>query len=216
MRQLITGVAGFLAVAVVCGADTTVSPVRKWAWGENIGWLNWRDANGGLQGVRHSRSFLSGFIWGENVGWINVGNGAPSGGTYANINNTNFGVNVNPDTGECSGFAWGENIGWINFSTVSSLGAQGARYDAFSGRFSGFAWGENVGWINLNDAGQFVCTFAADLNADGIVSTPDLVPFLGAFGDLVTPGDRGDFNGDGLVSTPDLVIFLGQFGRQCS
>lgn len=52
----------------------------------------------------------------------------------------------------------------------------------------------------------------ADLNADGVVSTPDLVQFLGAFGGGVHPAD---FTGDGAVNTADLVFFLGRFGGVC-
>lgn len=54
-----------------------------------------------------------------------------------------------------------------------------------------------------------------DFNGDGVVSTPDLVIFLGVFGQAVTPGSAQDFNGDGVVSTPDLVSFLGLFGTAC-
>jgi hypothetical protein len=58
----------------------------------------------------------------------------------------------------------------------------------------------------------------ADFNTDGVVSTPDLVFFLGRFGQPATPGSqaaRADFNGDGVVNTPDLVFFLGRFGETC-
>lgn len=55
----------------------------------------------------------------------------------------------------------------------------------------------------------------ADLNADGIVSTPDLVQFLGAFGGSADPGSSADFNDDGIVNTADLVFFLGRFGGVC-
>ena len=26
--------------------QSIIHPVRKFAWGENVGWTNWRDANG--------------------------------------------------------------------------------------------------------------------------------------------------------------------------
>lgn len=59
----------------------------------------------------------------------------------------------------------------------------------------------------------------ADFNADGIVSTPDLVFFLGRFGEAATPGsqaERADFNGDGIVGTADLAFFLGRFSQACN
>jgi len=80
-----------------------------------VGWTNWLDANVSNDGVIVGTDFLEGFVWGENVGWINVGDGTPTNGTdYANVNGTDFGVNVLGDN-DLDGFAWGENIGWINF-----------------------------------------------------------------------------------------------------
>ena len=54
-----------------------------------------------------------------------------------------------------------------------------------------------------------------DLNDDGVVSTPDLVEFLGGFGRAATPWSGSDFNGDGVVDTGDLVTLLGRFGAAC-
>lgn len=205
-----------LAGAGVAVAETTVASGRKFAWGENIGWTNWRDADAGQQGARNYRTLMGGFVWGENIGWINLGSPANAvGGSYANTTGLNFGVNVDPSTGVCSGYAWGENVGWINFNTTPSVGAQGARYDWSTGRFLGYAWGENIGWINLNDANAFVCSLPGDLNADGAVNTLDLTAFLGSFGQPIVLGTRGDLNADGAVNTLDLTFFLGQFGKTC-
>lgn len=212
-RALFTA-AALIATGSAMGGSN-VSPNRKFAWGENIGWINWRDADSTNQGVRLYSRFLSGFAWGENIGWINMGNGAPAGGSYANTNNTNFGVNIDPSTGVCSGFAWGENIGWINFNTTPAVGAQGARYDLAAGRFRGFAWGENIGWINLDDTGTYVCALYSDLNADGSVNTSDLVLLLVNFGQNVTPGFGADFDASGIINTTDLTQLLVQFGRVC-
>src|SRR5437762_1712406 len=64
---------------------------NKFAWGENVGWTNWRDANGAVQGVSVGGFVMSGFIWGENIGWINVGDGTPTTPpSYANANGTDF------------------------------------------------------------------------------------------------------------------------------
>lgn len=138
-----------LLAAAALSLGISIDPVHKHAWGENIGWLNWRDANATAQGVVHHGTHLSGYIWAENVGYIHLGSGA---GPYANTDHTNYGVNIAPD-GVLSGLAWGENIGWINFGTAPTLAAfnQHARFDQIAGRFRGYAWGENVGWINLDD-----------------------------------------------------------------
>lgn len=142
-------------VATSATAQSNINPTDKFAWGENIGWTNWADANGGLDAVLVEATFLGGFVWGENVGWVNLGDGSPANGTaYANVTGLDHGVNVAPD-GTLSGMAWGENIGWVNFDT-SSQGADRARFDVSAGRFRGFAWGENVGWINLDDSSAFV------------------------------------------------------------
>jgi choice-of-anchor B domain-containing protein len=52
-----------------------------------------------------------------------------------------------------------------------------------------------------------------DFNNDGIISTPDLLLFLGDFGCL--SGCSTDLNGDDVVTTQDLLIFLGLFGQFC-
>ena len=153
---------------------------------------------------------LRGYIWGENVGWINVGIAGP----YANTNDTDFGVNLNPATGNLSGFAWGENIGWVNFDT-SSLGASRARFDFTVGRFRGWAWGENIGWINLDDGTRFVASppgCPGDANGDGLTNGADLSVLLAQFGLAVTPGTGADFNADGVVNGADLSVLLSNFG----
>ena len=140
-------------------AQSNIDPVHKWAWGENIGWTNWRDADGGdggNAGVIVSPDFLSGNIWAENVGFINAGNG---NGPYGNNDDTDFGVNIDTN-GDLYGMAWGENVGWINCDTraeLTSFGQQ-ARFDCPAGRFRGYVWGENIGWINLDDVDHYVGT----------------------------------------------------------
>src|SRR5262245_56152644 len=87
-------VLGALALSAPALAQTNVDAAHKFTWGENIGWLNWRDAGTplGNQGVRLHATFFSGFIWAENVGWINTGDGTPANGsTYANTTGADFG-----------------------------------------------------------------------------------------------------------------------------
>ncbi len=136
-------------------SESISRPDHKFAWGENIGWANWRDADDAAQGVVVNDTFLPGYIWAENVGWINVGNDPLDGETHANIDDTDFGVNVDIGTEHLSGYGWAENVGWVDFDT-SSLGSDRAGFDTVEGRFRGYVWGENVGWINLDDATHFV------------------------------------------------------------
>jgi hypothetical protein len=200
-----------LGCALVASADSNVTSGMEFAWGENIGWLNWRDANGSVDGVLNCGAHLEGFIWGENVGWINTGNGPMSGTMYTNADSSDFGVNILPN-GDLEGFAWGENIGWINFDTASAAPDQ-ARYDASAGRFRGYAWGENVGWINLDDSNHWVCAIIGNINGDSAgVDTADLGILLSEFG---TVGPGGDLNCDGTVDTADLGVLLGVFSKSC-
>ena len=118
----------FALTASIASGQSNIDPAHKFAWGENIGWTNWWDANDAAQGVVVNDTFLSGYIWAENVGWVNAGNGPLDGETYTNIDDTDFGVNVGIGTGYLSGYGWAENVGWLNFDT-SSLGDDQARFD---------------------------------------------------------------------------------------
>lgn len=211
-------------VIIVCAASgaaigqvSNISATDKWSWGENVGWMNWRDAGSpqGSQGAVIHATFLSGFVWGENIGWVNLGDGSPGfGSAYGNATGSDAGVNIDPD-GALRGLAWGENIGWINFDTKAQLQGfnQHARYDAAARRLRGFAWGENVGWINLDDTERFVgLACAADWNADGQVNTLDFIAYLN---DWAGHSSRADLNGDGTVNTLDFIAYLNLWASGC-
>jgi hypothetical protein len=122
----------FVALTVWAAARIACAASTLYAWGENVGWINFTPAAG--PGVTVTTSAVTGFAWGENVGWINL---SPSNGGVRN-----------DGVGNLSGFAWGENIGWINFAPTGS----GVHIEP-GGRFVGLAWGENIGWINFNVPG---------------------------------------------------------------
>ena len=82
--------------------DGTIDSVYKYAWSENIGWINFGASNGN---VHVTDSALTGYAWNENYGWIN-------------LSSTTFGVKNNGN-GNLSGSAWSEGLGWINFSGVT-------------------------------------------------------------------------------------------------
>ena len=91
----------------------TIDPSYRYAWGENLGWLNFRCDSCNV----HIRdTYLSGHIWSKQYGWINL---SPDNG----------GV-TNNCTGQLGGYAWSSNLGWINFT--------GASID-FTGKFTGTA-----------------------------------------------------------------------------
>ncbi len=131
------------AVGVALAAAGNIDATNKWAWGTNMGWVNFAPDNGG---VTVYSDHLEGYAWAENVGWIKLG--ACTGGspcTHANTTNSNYGVN-NDGTGKLSGYAWSTTVGWINFDPA---GAEQVTMNPATGDFSGYAWGENVGWIHF-------------------------------------------------------------------
>jgi hypothetical protein len=185
MMKAAASLLALLLAPVALAQPSNIDASNKWSWGENIGFMNWRDAGSpsATQGVLLNPNILSGLIWCENVGYLNLGDGTPaSGSSYGNILGTDFGVNLLPDD-RLGGLAWAENIGWVNFGPHTTLpDAQQARYDAASARLRGYAWGENVGWISLDDATHFVGTSCSvDFNCDGFLDFFDYDDFVAAF-----------------------------------
>ena len=131
-------------MAMPCAwAAGNIDPTNKFAWGENVGWVNFAPTNGGVTVHYNGTSgYLTGYAWGENIGWIKLG--ANAGGPYANTSATDWGVNLDGE-GNLSGFAWGENVGWIKFDPAYST----VTINMATGRFQGDAWGENIGWLRF-------------------------------------------------------------------
>ena len=132
-----------LLLTILLGASSTAARAQnidpandgsQYAWGENVGWINFQPSFG--PGVSVTDSAMAGLAWGENIGWINL---SPTAG----------GV-VNDGAGHLSGYAWGENIGWINFAPTGG----GVSINA-CGEFSGTAYGENIGWISFRSSTAF-------------------------------------------------------------
>jgi hypothetical protein len=142
---LILGMLMFCSVALAGNIDPD-NDGSRYAWGENVGWINFEPSQG--EGVTVTDSAVTGKAWGENVGWINL---SPE----------TDGV-VNDGAGNLSGYAWGENVGWISFSCedtgICSSRNYGVTINPATGEFSGYAWGENIGWINFAPNGKPVKT----------------------------------------------------------
>ena len=161
----------------------------QYAYGENVGWLNFEPAEG--PGVHVAESELTGFVWAENIGWINL-----SPASYGGV--------LNDGAGNLSGYAWGENVGWINFAPTNG----GVTIDS-DGNFGGWAWGENIGWINFNSAQLYgynvkVC----------VVGFDDLAEFCGQW--LYTgSGLTADLYSDMEVNFKDYCIFASSWLSYC-
>ena len=213
-----------LAAARPAAAQTNIHKINKFAYQENCGWTNWREAGdpSGADAAFVHPTFLSGFLWSENTGWINLGDGTPDNGvSYANpmagpvVGVPDFGVNRDPISGALSGFAWGENVGWINFGGGAAANPpKPAVYDAPAYRLRGFAWGENIGWLNLDDDEKFVAVreCPADFNEDGFLTIDDLFLYFNAY---FTSVHTADFNGVGGVTIDDLFLYINAYFVGC-
>lgn len=133
---------------IVFAASGNIDPTEKWAWGTNVGWVNF--AADDHHGITVYSDHLEGYAWAENVGWIRLGT-YEGGGThaYANDGPNTYGVN-NDGMGNLSGYAWGTNVGWVNFAPDGG----GVTIDPDTGSFDGYAWGENIGWISFSGTGE--------------------------------------------------------------
>ncbi len=139
---------------------------HKYAYGENIGWINFASSQDAA--VTVGNDAVTGYIWCENIGWINL-----SGVT-------------NDGAGNLSGRAWGENVGWISFSCSNtsscSTADYGVKIDPVTGVFSGKAWGENVGWISFDLQAQsayiIITTWRGTITISGSVVT-DIAGYTG-------------------------------------
>ncbi len=133
-------------------AATTIDPVNRYAYGANVGWINWfGDTN---NGAVIGNYVCSGYIYSASVGWINLGSGSPANQIqYQNNSGTDFGVN-NDGLGNLSGYAWGANIGWITFEQLYGK----PKVNLLTGVLSGYVWSANCGWISLSNAVAYVQT----------------------------------------------------------
>jgi len=163
-------------------ATTTINPTNQYAYGANLGWLDWRgDTN---NGAVIGEYVCSGYIYSANVGWIHLGGNAPANGIrYQNNSTTDYGVNRD-GTGNLRGYAWAANIGWINFETNGV-----PKVDLKTGKLTGYVYSANCGWISLSN------TFA-------YLQTDSIRPGIDSDGDGITDGWEFSY-------TNTLTVFTG-------
>jgi hypothetical protein len=218
---LLAGLGLISAGALADNTDQTGTGAR-FAWGENLGWLNARPAGepyaAGGSGVQVSDTDVTGFLWSENAGWINLSclNHATCGGSPWGVKNDG--------AGHLSGYAWSENKGWISFSCTNlatcgtvSYGVTIAMPGPFDflpnwGDFHGQAWGENSGWIRFNCQDDGSCATVSyngqtgwpNSSGDGYTDAQHIA--LGKDPFKYCAIMRADVNGDGMVNALDLNI----------
>lgn len=175
---------------------TTIDPANRYAYGANIGWMDWRgDTN---NGAVIGEYVCGGYIYAANVGWINLGSGVPTNGIYyQNFDASDFGVNQD-GLGNLRGYAYGANIGWINFE---STGAPAV--DLATGRLTGYAYSANCGWISLSNASAFLQT---DTIQQGALA-PDGLPIAWLLQNFGTTNvdANADPDGDGMSNLQEYL-----------
>lgn len=158
-RQINSAVAVLLAVVATLipqalfasPTDGTIDATYKYAWSQNIGWINFGTTGGN---VHVTSTGLTGYAWSDNYGWINL-SPAQSGVT-------------NTANGNLSGSAWGEGVGYIDFNNVS--------IDS-DGVFHGTATGPVTGTINFEPAGSIrVVTDWRHTDTSGGGTSPTITP----------------------------------------
>jgi hypothetical protein len=178
-------------------AGTTIDAANRYAWGANLGWMDWRgDTN---NGAVIGEYVCSGYIYCANVGWINLGSGAPANQIqYQNNSAADFGVN-NDGLGNLSGYAWGANIGWITFEQLSGK----PKVNLLTGVLSGYVWSANCGWISLSNAVALVQT---DSLYPGLLAPDGLpIPWLLTYFGTTNVNPNADPTGKGLTITQDYL-----------
>jgi len=185
-------------VAFASQTNGTIDPAHAYAWGDDVGWVNFGTTGGN---VTITDSALTGYAWSSNFGWIDL---AP----------TQAGV-TNDGNGTLGGYAWNENIGWINFSGVTINN---------SGMFAGVATTADEGTINFNCSECIVTTDWRPASVRNGSSTAPVSGGGGGGGSAISSSSipysancgMADFNCDGRVNLIDLSILLSHYGQSVS
>jgi hypothetical protein len=200
---------GLLAILIFCSPFVCAENIdpyddgSQYAYGENIGWLNFEPSDG--PSVTVSDANLTGYVWAENIGWINLD---------PNDTDPNTGLS-NDGTGLLSGLAWGENVGWINFNpkVLGDTNHYGVTID-HEGSFAGWAWGENIGWIHFASSTPVAYRVQTSWITSCVVDFDD----LGRFCDLwlqTGTGLKADFDGSNDVDFEDYCTVAEMWLKLC-
>ncbi len=111
------------------------SGIDGYAWGEELGWINFNPATSGVN-VVPSTGVLNGYAWSSTSGWIN-------------FNPANGGVTITT-AGEFSGWAWASGAygGWIKFNCADANACVKTDWVPISARSGGGGGGGGGGIVN--------------------------------------------------------------------
>ena len=177
-------------------AATTIDAANHYAYGANLGWLDWRGdtSNGAVIGDY----VCSGYIYSANVGWINLGSGVPTNSIrYQNLSANDRGVN-HDGAGNLRGFAYGANIGWINFESTGA-----PKVDLATGKMSGSVYSGNCGWISLSNTFAYVQTDSFDPGPLAPNGLP--IPWLVSNFGTTNVSANADPDGDGMSNMQEYL-----------
>ncbi len=153
MKKLATilffsALACFVRPVFASETNGTIKAPFRYAWGENLGWINFKPDTGGLT---ITDTVVTGYVWSQGWGWINF---SPAGG----------GV-TNNSSGQLGGYAWSSHKGWLPLAGVT--------IDA-SGRFVGTTGitSSTAGRIKFDCANCAVHTDWRPVAARTVVTTP--------------------------------------------
>ena len=197
MKRIIIPLLLFLILHPSSFAASTIDTNNPYAYGANVGWLNWY-ADAGTNGAVIGEFYCSGYIYSANVGWISLGasNGPANGYMYSNLSSNDWGVN-NVGGGQLSGMAYGANIGWITFEQTYGQ----PRVDLLTGNLTGYAYSANCGWISLSNAFAFAQTDTVSpgqLDANGLPIAWELQYF-----GTTNINPNADPDGDGMSNAQE-------------
>ena len=60
-HQVLTSVLMAAGAVTLAAIPSNIDPAHKFSWGENVGWMNWLDANATNDGVVVGSDWLSGY-----------------------------------------------------------------------------------------------------------------------------------------------------------
>jgi hypothetical protein len=175
------------------GMTVSDSELTGWVWGENIGWISLSCQNTSSCGdnayevVNDGCGSLTGYAWGENVGWISF-----SCLNSASCVTADYGVTIDPQTGDFSGRAWGENVGWITFASSGATPYKVA-----------------TSWNPAQSTGS--ATFTMDIVGFDLVLTWTGLPSADFYQGL--QGSLSDLRSSGGDFTSALILCVGNAGE---